>query len=101
MAFGPWWAFRAALVQADQHLPGVYELADAAGTIVFIGGTSDIKRRLLEHLHEDVHSCCRRHATQYRVDYRRDFAAEEQRLYDAFVLQHRVPPICNERRPSG
>ena len=101
MAFSQWWTFREGLVESDRDDGAVYEFRDDGENIVYIGSTNALKRRLKEHLDEDAKSCIKTNAKMYRYDYRTDYAAEELKLYDAFVKQYGRPPKCNDKRPSG
>ena len=98
MAMSQWWAFTENLVNTEQDSPGVYELGNSSKNVVYIGSTNAIKRRLLEHL-GGSDPCINTHAKYYRVDYRPDYATEERRRYDAFVIANGRPPRCNDRRP--
>jgi predicted GIY-YIG superfamily endonuclease len=99
MAFTKWWTFNDNMVSYDLDNGAVYEFADANGTIVYIGSTNALKRRMREHLSEDAKSCIKTNAKQYRYDYRSDCVAEEKRLYAVFVQTNGKPPRCNTIRP--
>jgi hypothetical protein len=101
MAFDPWWTFSEGMIKSDRDVGGVYEFGSSTGEIIYIGSTGTIQTRLRQHLSEDAKSCIKTNAVRYRIDYRSDYAAEELRLYDAFVKQHGGPPKCNDRRPPG
>ncbi len=101
MTFSQWWAFSEAFVTSDKDQGGVYELANASEQIIYIGSSGTIQNRLRQHLSEDAKTCIKRNAAKYRIEYRSDYAAEELRLYDAFVKQNGKPPLCNENRPPG
>ena len=96
MAFSEWWSFDGAMVNLDQNAGAVYELGDSAGNIVFIGGASALKQRLRKHLEENERSCIKKNASQYRYDYRWDYAEEEKRMYDDYVRTFGKPPRCNK-----
>ena len=101
MAFSQWWSFTDGMVNSDRDEGGVYEMADSTGTVIYIGSSGQIKTRLKQHLSEDANACIRKNASQYHIDYRSDFAAEERRLYDAFVSRYGKQPKCNSVRPPG
>jgi hypothetical protein len=98
VALDRWWPFSKAMVDYERNEPGVYQFATASGAIVYIGSSNEIRDRLKEHIGEDVKSCVRQNATQYRVEYRPDYLEEEQRLYNEFVRQNGRAPQCNEVR---
>jgi hypothetical protein len=43
---GQWWSFVESMVQMDRYVPGVYELRDVAGTVVYIGSSHEVRKRL-------------------------------------------------------
>jgi hypothetical protein len=99
MAFSQWWSFNDSMVSADRDEAGVYEFANSAGTIIYIGSSSAVRRRLKEHLGEGAKSCIKNDATQYRIEYRSDYETGERAYYDAFVRANGRAPQCNEVRP--
>ena len=101
MAWTQWWSFREGMVNSDRDEGGVYQFANSAGTVVYIGSSGQIRTRLMQHLSEDAKSCIKNNAAQYRIDYRQDYAAEELRLYNEFVRQNGKQPACNTIRPPG
>ena len=101
MVFSQWWTFNDGMINSDKDEGGVYEFANGAGQIVYIGSSGTIRSRLKQHLSEDAKTCIKTNAAQYRIDYRSDYAAEERRLYDEFVRQNGRPPKCNDIRPPG
>jgi predicted GIY-YIG superfamily endonuclease len=94
---GPWWVFSDVLIDSERDLPGVYELGNAAGEVVYIGSSADVRRRLQEHWDEPANSSVKRYTTQYRVDY----LACERVLYERHLKTHRKPPICSRSEPVG
>lgn len=42
---GQWWSFVESMVQMDRYVPGVYELRDVAGTVVYIGSPHEVRKR--------------------------------------------------------
>lgn len=96
----PWWSLAEQVIRFDQNRPGAYELGNALGTVVYIGSSSDVQRRLLDHLKAASGTCIGKHATQYRVDYTgEDHVARARELYDEYVRAFGAPPVCNEARP--
>lgn len=96
----PWWSLAEQVIRFDQNRPGVYELGNAIGTVVYIGSAGDVQRRLLDHLKASGTTCIGKHATQYRVEYTgTDPVARARELYDQHVREFRTPPVCNEARP--
>ena len=96
----PWWVFADAVIDSDQDLPGVYELGNAAGEVIYIGSSSELRRRLKEHWHEPNGTCVRKNTTQYRLEYRPDYLAGERELFEQYVRDYGRPPLCNEARPA-
>ena len=90
----PWWVFGDVIIASERDFPGVYEFGNAAGEVIYIGGSANIRRRLREHWIESIGSCVKRHTTQYRVEYRADYAARERELYELHVKIHSKPPLC-------
>jgi hypothetical protein len=101
MTFSQWWTFNEGMVTSDRDEGGVYEFANSADQIIYIGSSGQIRSRLKQHLGEDAKGCIKANAAKYRIDYRSDYAAEELRLYDEFVRQNRTSPKCNDIRPPG
>lgn len=99
MAFSQWWSFTQGMVDSDRNEPGVYEFANSSGSIVYIGSSNDVKRRLCEHLSEDAKSCIKNNAVLYRIEYRSDYKAAERGYYDDFVRTYGRSPQCNDIRP--
>lgn len=99
MAFSQWYSFNDKMVDYDRNQGAVYEFADISGNIIYIGSTNELQRRMKEHLSENAKGCIRTNASQYRYDYRSDFAAEEKRLYDSFVRANGRAPRCNSISP--
>jgi predicted GIY-YIG superfamily endonuclease len=93
-----WWNFTEGMVNLDHDQPGVYELGDAAGTVVYVGSSNQIRRRLLEHLAEQG-TCIKRNATLYRIEYTPYYVTRERQLYDEFVRAYGRQPRCNSIRP--
>ena len=82
------------MVQYDRERSGVYELADEYERVIFIGSSSNLKRRLFEHLAETKVSIGR-HARKYRTEYTSDYEAREQELYEDYVKKNGTVPFCN------
>jgi hypothetical protein len=96
----PWWSLAEQVIRFDQNRPGVYELGDGIGTVVYIGSAADVQRRLLDHLKAGGTTCVGKHATQYRVEYTgEDHLARARQLYDQHLREFGAPPVCNEARP--
>lgn len=91
----PWWHFSRATVESDRDDPGVYEMGDASDSVVYIGSSDALKRRLKEHLSESG-TCIRKNTVRYRIEYTKDYQARERQLYDKHVKIHGEPPQCNE-----
>jgi hypothetical protein len=91
---GSWWVFGDVLIASEHEFPGVYELGNAAGEVIYIGSSANICRRLREHWIEPSTSCVKRHTSQYRVEYCSDYVARERELYDSHLRLHSKPPLC-------
>jgi predicted GIY-YIG superfamily endonuclease len=100
MAWSQWWTFSEDFVKSDRDEPGVYLFANTAGTVIYVGGSEAIRRRLREHLN-DRDTCIARNAVKYCLDYRSDYLRQEQAVYDEIVRTTRHAPLCNAVRPSG
>lgn len=97
-----WWSFAESLVSIDRSAPGVYELGDENGTVVYIGSSDDLRRRLTEHLNEDPSTCVRQNATQYRIEYTAEYENRERELYRVHIATYGKAPKCNNSiRPAG
>jgi GIY-YIG catalytic domain len=97
---GQWWSFVESMVQMDRDVPGVYELGDVVGTVVYIGSSQEVRKRLLEHLSEVESTCVRRNATQYRIEYTYECENRERELYKLHVATYGKPPRCNDSRKA-
>ena len=91
----PWWHFSRATVESDRDDPGVYEMGDASDSVVYIGSSDALRRRLKEHLSESG-TCIRKNTVRYRIEYTKDYQARERQLYDKHIKIHGTPPKCNE-----
>lgn len=94
-----WWTFAEDVIKLDRDDPGVYELGNDAGSVVYIGSSNELRRRLLEHLNEAAGTCIKRHTTKYRMEYTKDYKVRERELYDEHVRINGKPPQCNDVRP--
>jgi len=96
-----WWSFVESLVNIDRDLPGVYELGDQNGIVIYIGSSDELKRRLTEHLNEEATTCIRQNATHYRIEYTADYENRERELYRVHVATYGKPPQCNDSIRTG
>jgi hypothetical protein len=96
-----WWSFVESVIEVDRDDPGVYELGDKDGTVVYIGSSNELRRRLREHLNEASSACIRQNVTHYRMEYTANYRTRERELYDGHVRIFGMPPKCNDSRPSG
>lgn len=96
-----WWSFAESLVSIDRSAPGVYELGDENGIVVYVGSSDDLKRRLSEHLNEDPSTCIRQNATKYRIEYTAEYENRERELYRVHIATYGKVPRCNNSiRPT-
>jgi excinuclease UvrABC nuclease subunit len=96
-----WWSFVESVIEVDRDDPGVYELGDNDGVVVYIGSSNEVRRRLKEHLNEASESCVRQNVTHYRIEYTANYASREQELYKYHLATYGKPPECNNSRPSS
>jgi predicted GIY-YIG superfamily endonuclease len=99
MAFSQWWLFSDNIVAYDRNEAGVYQFANASGDVVYMGCSSDLKRRLKEHLGENTTSCIKQNAKQYRLEYTSYYVTRERELIDEFIRSYGRLPRCNSVRP--
>jgi transcriptional regulator with XRE-family HTH domain len=96
-----WWSFVESVIEAERDDPGVYELGDKDGVVLYIGSSEELRRRLKEHLNEAPQSCIRQNATHYRIEYTAYYAGRERELYKYHLATYGKPPECNDSRPGG
>jgi predicted GIY-YIG superfamily endonuclease len=94
-----WWTFVETVVDFERDEPGVYELGDNTGMVVYIGSSNQLRRRLKEHLREPDATCAEKHARQYRLEYTTNYEDRERQLHDEHVQIYGRPPICNDATP--
>jgi hypothetical protein len=99
MALSQWWRFSESMVKWEKDEAGVYEFCNIHATIIYIGSSYELRRRLRDHLAEPVSTCIRRNAENYRTEYTGPYKRREQELYDEFVRMTGRAPECNEVRP--
>lgn len=92
-----WLMFDLSTVTKEPNSPGVYELGDSFGNVVYIGGALSLRRTLLEHLDEPVNSYIRANAKSYRTEYDVDPDVRLKQLYLEHLTLNGEPPLCNER----
>jgi len=97
--FSQWWTFSDGIVDSDRNDPGVYEFANTAGVVLYIGSTNDIKRRLKEHLGESTTSCIKKNAAKYRIEYTTSYATRERELIEEYRRTYGRLPQCNSIQP--
>jgi hypothetical protein len=79
-------------------MPGVYELADADRSVIYIGqSATDVPNRLRQHLARG--GCVAERAVWWRWRHSLVPQAEEADLLAAFVVRHGRVPDCNEALP--
>lgn len=96
-----WWSFVESVIEVDRDDPGVYELGDKDGVVIYIGSSKELRRRLKEHLSEARYTCIRQNATHYRIEYTTNYTNREQDLYKYHLATYGKPPECNDSRPGG
>lgn len=74
--------------------PGVYELADADRTLLYIGQSAkDVPNRIRQHLQKE--GCIRERAVYWRYSYSRMPQAEEAEQLARYAARHGGLPPCN------
>jgi hypothetical protein len=96
-----WWSFVESVIEVDRDDPGVYELGDKDGNVVYIGSSNELRRRLKEHLNEALYSCIRQNTTHYRIEYTPNYKNRERELYAGYVRIYGKPPECNNSIPAS
>ena len=94
-----WWTFSDGMISSDREEAGVYELGNDSGTVVYIGSSNALRRRLKEHLDESGTTCIKKNTKKYRLEYVSKYKERERELYDEHVRINGKPPICNDMRP--
>ena len=80
-----------------QYVPekeGVYELADNSQSIIYIGRSNNLRRRLSEHLNSDDH--CLRNARYFRYEQTWRSEERERELLNEYRRIHGRLPRCND-----
>lgn len=79
-------------------MPGVYELADAERSVIYVGQSArDVPTRLRQHLARP--GCVRDRACFWRYRYSRVPQADEAALLDEHRRRHGALPECNRATP--
>ncbi len=89
-----WVPFTEGMARFCREEPGVYELGDTLGAVVYVGSSDQLKRRVNEHLAE-AGTCIKRNASVYRVEYSGDYAKRERQLLDEHLRVNGALPVCN------
>ena len=81
-------------------LPGVYELADEAKTIIYIGQSkTDVPNRIRQHLQKNT--CIAERIVYWRHEYSRVPQADEAKLLTDYRSTHEdAMPPCNKAMPK-
>lgn len=83
--------------------PGVYELGDAEGTVLYIGSSGQdgtLLSRLSRHLSaQEDNPCIRERARQFRFEETADYIRRELDLLADYQREHSRRPVCNEAAP--
>ncbi len=75
-------------------MPGVYELADEAKRVIYIGQSGrDVPNRIRQHL--ERHACIQPEARFWRYAFSRIPQAEEAELLARHRDRHGTLPLCN------
>jgi hypothetical protein len=85
-------------VRGRDAQPGVYELADAAKNVIYIGQSArDVPNRIRQHLARA--GCVQENAVWWRYAFSRVPQAEEARLLAEFLERNGSLPPCNRSKP--
>lgn len=90
-----WYAFDQSTLRYIRPSPGVYELADGEGMIVYIGSAPNLLACLKKHLREPTTACIRRQTEAFCIGYTDDYKAHEQLLLRLFWEIFGGRPRCN------
>jgi predicted GIY-YIG superfamily endonuclease len=84
-----------------EAMPGVYELADEAKRVVYIGQSAkDVPNRIRQHLTgRSGATCVAERAVYWRYRYARVPQAEEAALLATFKSRFGTLPLCNRAAP--
>lgn len=99
MSFSQWWTFTEGMVESDRNEAGVYEFGTDSVSVVYIGSSNDIKRRLKEHLGENTTSCIKKNAKKYRIEHTSSYITRERELIAEFKRINGKLPQCNSVQP--
>ena len=81
-------------------LPGVYELADDAKRIIYIGQSAkDVPNRVRQHLSKNA--CIAQRALYWRYVYSRVPQADEAAHIETYRSRHGELPPCNKATPRS
>lgn len=87
------------LARGRDRVVGVYELADAERTVIYIGqSATDVPNRIRTHLRRE--GCVAERVRFWRMAASRVPQAEEARLLAAYVRTHGRLPLCNRATPQ-
>ncbi|MEM6432085.1 MAG: GIY-YIG nuclease family protein [Deinococcota bacterium] len=79
-------------------MPGVYELADEARVLIYIGQSAkDVPNRIRQHLAKP--GCLQDKVCYWRYAYSRVPQADEAALIDKYLERHGDLPSCNRATP--
>jgi hypothetical protein len=101
MAIAGRWRLLTALPQkrGRDASPGVYELADEAKNLIYIGQSAkDVPNRIRQHLSRE--NCISEQAHYWRYAYSRVPQADEAKLIADYEQQHGALPPCNRATPK-
>ena len=90
-----WWKFSHRMIEFERDAPGVYELGDKDHAVIYIGSSSHLRQRLLEHFNDPDHSCLKQDAVHFRVEYCVDCAKREREVYQQHLAAFGQPPRFN------
>jgi hypothetical protein len=85
-------------VRGRDAMPGIYELADAEKTLIYIGQSAkDVPNRIRQHLERQT--CIKERVIFWRYSYSRIPQADEAKHLEQFKNTSGDLPLCNRAKP--
>ena len=80
---------------------GAYELGNKYQTVIYIGETSNLRRRMDEHVDDPKNDCIRKNARLFHYEIVRAHITRQRTLLKEYKDSHhgKIPP-CNIQDPS-
>ncbi len=91
-----WSSLNTGNVQLVPAQEGIYELANGSYSIIYIGRSDDLSRRLRDHM--NTSDPCLKAAAFFRFEVTSRSEERERELLDEYYRQYGQFPRCNDRR---